>query len=261
MKSRQESFFGFVAFLVCVSWAVCLFMAVYSATGGGLGKIENYGLVGDTFGSVNALFTGLALVGLVYTVSLQRTQTQAQVEQIQLQRVESSRQAREQFLTARLNAQIGALQAATAQQSTALAGERGDHRTRAAFLNSLNRIGIRIEILRHEAGLGFDGGAWSPALEKEALRLYLVNMLNELVASYDNAEKGGDHVASMGCAESGISTLRILEEIFRGQYPEIVPQLNIPRIMLEQNRHSLGVGIESCRNAHFTYQKGQFPWA
>jgi hypothetical protein len=64
-------------------------------------ELESFGQLGDVFGSANALFTGLALVGLVYTVILQRAQTASQEQQLTLQRQEPSRQAREQFLTAR----------------------------------------------------------------------------------------------------------------------------------------------------------------
>jgi hypothetical protein len=56
-------------------------------------RLESYGQLGDVFGSVNALFTGLALVGLVYTVFLQHKQTDA-LEQLCIhQKDEAGRQA------------------------------------------------------------------------------------------------------------------------------------------------------------------------
>ena len=40
--------------------------------------LDKLGQLGDTFGAINALFTGLALVGLVYTIVQQQKQIQQQ---------------------------------------------------------------------------------------------------------------------------------------------------------------------------------------
>src|SRR5262249_60351914 len=80
------------------------------------------GQLGDTFGFVNALFTGLALAGLVQTALLQqhqlaeqRKEIKAQLETAQENRAALLRQGRAEFLTARLNATIGLLNACHAR--------------------------------------------------------------------------------------------------------------------------------------------------
>jgi hypothetical protein len=53
------------------------------------------GQFGDIFGSVNALFSGLAFVGLFYTIQLQREQLQIQHAEFKLQRQELELQRNE----------------------------------------------------------------------------------------------------------------------------------------------------------------------
>lgn len=69
------------------------------------------GAFGDLFGSVNALFSGLAFVGLVYAIllqrrelELQRLELQATREEMKLARSEAERSASAQEATARLSA-------------------------------------------------------------------------------------------------------------------------------------------------------------
>ena len=56
---------------------------------------EIRGQFGDLFGSVNALFTGLAFAGLLYTVYLQRQELSLQRTELQLQREEMAASRRE----------------------------------------------------------------------------------------------------------------------------------------------------------------------
>lgn len=49
---------------------------------------ETRALVGDSFGSVNALFSGLAFAGLIYTILIQRKELALQREELRLQRAE-----------------------------------------------------------------------------------------------------------------------------------------------------------------------------
>lgn len=51
------------------------------------------GTFGDMFGSVNALFSGLAFAGLIYALFLQRTELALQREELKLTRTELSRTA------------------------------------------------------------------------------------------------------------------------------------------------------------------------
>ena len=69
------------------------------------------GVFGDMFGSVNALFSGLAFVGVIYAILLQRKELQLQRrelestrEEMKLAREEARRSAGAQELTARVSA-------------------------------------------------------------------------------------------------------------------------------------------------------------
>lgn len=71
------------------------------------------GQFGDLFGSVNALFSGLAFAGLIIAVFLQRQELALQREELKLQREEMGL-AREQ-LTAQAAAQMALFRATVAQ--------------------------------------------------------------------------------------------------------------------------------------------------
>ena len=51
-------------------------------------EISDKGAFGDTFGTVNALFTALAFVGLITTILLQKKELQLQRHELSLQRQE-----------------------------------------------------------------------------------------------------------------------------------------------------------------------------
>jgi hypothetical protein len=59
------------------------------------GNLERMGQAGDLFGSVNALFSGLAFAGLFWTVLLQREQLALQQTELALQREELKLQREE----------------------------------------------------------------------------------------------------------------------------------------------------------------------
>jgi ABC-type molybdate transport system permease subunit len=52
------------------------------------GSWEERGQFGDLFGSVNALFSGLAFAGLIYAILLQRQELTLQRAELKLQREE-----------------------------------------------------------------------------------------------------------------------------------------------------------------------------
>jgi len=54
-------------------------------------NVEITGLFGDSFGSVNALFSGLAFGGVIYTLILQREALEQQQEELRLTRDEHER--------------------------------------------------------------------------------------------------------------------------------------------------------------------------
>jgi hypothetical protein len=254
MTNRQQEYVCFSAFLVGLSWAICLLFSLYSATGGGFGVIEKYGQFGDFFGMINSLFTGLALVGLVYTVLLQR-------DQIDLQQKESRRQAREQFLTARLNARVAVLQAEAAQQELALSSSsKASDASVRGMMKRLNKTRMRIEILATEANQGFDSGVWVPAIEKEAIRQFLVYGLEELTAMFDQFEKDDDLQSISNLVDATCQELEDFIYAFRVQYPDMSSSFKGVIELLKRDPSNLKGAIGWCRSANFYFPRGVHPW-
>ena len=72
-----------VAVTVLILWLSALFVGLYSFQ-----SWEEQGQFGDLFGSVNALFSGLAFAGLIYAILLQRQDLSLQRQELALQREE-----------------------------------------------------------------------------------------------------------------------------------------------------------------------------
>tara|TARA_B100001146_G_C16114446_1_gene405136 strand:- start:77 stop:1009 length:933 start_codon:yes stop_codon:yes gene_type:complete len=65
------------------------------------------GTFGDTFGSINSLFSGLALAGIIYTINLQKKELRMQRKELKYTRKELKRTANAQEFTSKLlNEQI-----------------------------------------------------------------------------------------------------------------------------------------------------------
>ncbi len=78
---------------VAVFLWVAIPMGVYwFLTGGDLGKSGQFG---DMFGTVNALFSGLAFAAIAWTITLQQRQIAVQMEELQLQREDLKLQRKE----------------------------------------------------------------------------------------------------------------------------------------------------------------------
>jgi hypothetical protein len=186
MKSPIGFWTPVLVIVVVILWSGCFAVSWCALKPEDIGKIAPNGQFGDVFGAVNWLFTGLALIGLARTIYLQRKQTAAQEQQLADQKNESGRQAREQFLTVRLNAQVAALQAALAQVS-ALASRPKMNAEKLAdmALRNANRIGIAIEILSLEASQIFNDAEGKPSTEKECMRQFIVRTLQEFVVRCD----------------------------------------------------------------------------
>jgi len=58
-----------------------------------LPTLSDKGLFGDMFGTINALFTGCALGGVIYTIFLQKTELTLQRKELKLTRQELKRSA------------------------------------------------------------------------------------------------------------------------------------------------------------------------
>ncbi len=98
----------FVVLLVVALWALTLW--------GGHTFFDSWptrGQFGDLFGSVNALFSGLAFAGLVYVILLQREDLALQREELRLQRKEMA--ASRKQLAAQAKAQVDLFRATVGQ--------------------------------------------------------------------------------------------------------------------------------------------------
>ena len=193
--------------LVCLAWTRLWVVTTEAYFAGAQPPgMSEHGQFGDAFGSLNALFTGLALVGLVYTAVLQRNQLNEQREEIKVQgeaarenRSALAKQNRAQFLSARLQAETALLQAESekfAGYGRATVGVQGVVEYEATRSASRRRIAIMLLLI--EARQGFDDQEWSPSVEKEATRIFLVNRVHAFVKTCDRLVKdsGKDHVSN-----------------------------------------------------------------
>jgi len=73
----------YLIILVIVIW-LCTFWGVYKS----LPTWTDRGQFGDLFGSINALFSGFAFAGIIYTIYLQKKELSLQREELKLQREE-----------------------------------------------------------------------------------------------------------------------------------------------------------------------------
>lgn len=83
-KNTQEieKMAGVAIFFVVIAWLINLATVLY------FGSFEKSGTFGDTFGAVNAIFSGLAFVGLIYALLLQKNQLELQRQDLILTRNE-----------------------------------------------------------------------------------------------------------------------------------------------------------------------------
>jgi len=77
--------------LVVIIWILSTILIIF-----GLDNWSDRGTFGDLFGSVNALFSGLAFAGLIYTIVLQKKDLELQRNEIALNRAELKKTANAQ---------------------------------------------------------------------------------------------------------------------------------------------------------------------
>jgi hypothetical protein len=201
-----------------------------------------------------ALFSGLAFVGVVAAIFLQwkelgyqreelrqtkeamqksaatqEDQTMELREQTQLLRTQVAeqiadsrqghlarmRQSREQFLTARLNASLALLHAEQAKSELP-----GNFDAWVAH-RSLRILELEIRILRCEAQLGFEPEPWKPDVERQAIRQYLEDSLqdvqNRLNSMTEDQRFGSrfEHITSV------LNDFQLLGAILRARHHDI----------------------------------------
>ncbi len=76
---------GAVVVVICLVYGFTITILSY--------KWEEKGQFGDTFGAINALFSGLAFAGIIYTIQLQRKELGLQRKELRHTREELSRSA------------------------------------------------------------------------------------------------------------------------------------------------------------------------
>ncbi len=86
--------FIWMMIIVFVVWAV-YGLVIYTF----IGKWNGPGTFGDMFGAVNALFSGFAFAGIIFTILLQREELKFQREELKLTRKELNRTASAQEIS------------------------------------------------------------------------------------------------------------------------------------------------------------------
>ena len=90
-KNKYNKLLIGLVLLVVFIWGVSAILILFY-----LDNWSDRGTFGDLFGAVNALFSGLAFVGLIYTILLQRKDLQFQKNEIALNRNELKKSAKAQ---------------------------------------------------------------------------------------------------------------------------------------------------------------------
>jgi hypothetical protein len=260
--------------MICGGGAVLVVLTLWSFSllpiGADLGQRTN---------ALGALFSGLAFAGLIITLiqqqhelSLQRQElhetrdelrrtAQAQEEQLDVQRTESARQSREQYLIARLNAQAAILQAQATAIELGFTGS-GQQREiqRDAAIDSMRMSRIRADILALEAKEGFTSEPWTPSVEKEAIRKYVVGALRWLATESARLQKANSHVAIAEYFKVSERSFEILCDIYRDVYPASEASIKSVIELLMQHEENPGPAIDWCKAAPNNFLKGHTPW-
>lgn len=95
-KSDRVSFWPMIVFVILVLalWIGNMYGGLYGfKTDENVGVLGDRGTFGDMFGAVNALFSGLAFAGLIFTIILQRKDLKLQFSELSRQADETKRTA------------------------------------------------------------------------------------------------------------------------------------------------------------------------
>jgi len=90
-NEKEGNFFriGVMLFLgVIFLWILCFILILFIVP-----KLSDSGLFGDSFGVLNTLFSGLAFVGVIIAIFMQKEELSLQREEVKMQRIETARLA------------------------------------------------------------------------------------------------------------------------------------------------------------------------
>jgi hypothetical protein len=187
---RANEFVIRVLMFVVFSWAAFagVWLAYTICTWTSVLDPAKLGQFGDTFGAVNALFSGLALTGVAYAVVLQHQELDATQEQLKLARDEAkgedaARKKSEQILD---------------RQATALLA--------AARLNAATAINAAI--MGHEQTIVRVGDRCEQVLDRDKYRQYMRIILNDI----SGLEPGPTHAPPEGASMFRRYLLSLLRE-------------------------------------------------
>jgi hypothetical protein len=259
----------YVIGLIFFIWVVCFcFLVKQSGFEKGDGSLTEWGQIGDALGALNALLTGLALVGLVYTAILQQKQTAVQAEQLRVQNTELvdqrnalRQQSREQFLTARLNVQTARIQLFAALQGAPHSEDPDDRRLEQNETTiNLRKSAIIVDILAHEARLAFEPGPSLHSVEKEAIRRYFVSQLQWFVMLHDRFAKQNDITALGWPSKIVCEQIEFLIELYSVPRPDIIGKFRTVLELIRRHDGDIGAAVEWCRSADILLAAGTSPW-
>jgi hypothetical protein len=218
-KEVAEAYLKKAVIVVLFFWLLFLALTAIVLWHKGDKTIADYGQLGDTFGALNALFTGLALAGLTYTAFLQRQEIQAQERDSQENKRALQREARSQFLAARLNATVALLQACEARINVT----RNDyHILQAERAREVLKLKQRISILLCEAHIDINIQLSRTEIEREAIRRYLCQFFSELSSFFLRLRPGTDpaaRVATNAIIGGADHEVRVLQSQISDDYP------------------------------------------
>ncbi len=92
MKTKNKNILPLLVLFVILVWVVSGIIIYYLVP-----NWSDRGTVGDMFGAVNALYSGLAFVGLIYTIIMQREEIQLNRQEIEMNRKELKKSANAQL--------------------------------------------------------------------------------------------------------------------------------------------------------------------
>jgi hypothetical protein len=271
-KQSQKSL-GTRDTVILVSWGVAVLWVLATYFPGAIalekGDLDGRGSV------ISALFSGAALIGVVLAIFLQREElslqrqelketreelkraAEAQEQSAAQHRLASTRQSREQFLTARLNVELSKVQIInTGLQVDLRYSEEARVQAQAQAAKALSGINTRISILEAEIIQGFDGGPWNIPVQKEAVRLTVLQALGNFVSQWDAQNKN----EAPSLIRNLLFELDSVARQFRYSHPEISANIDGISNMFKVNTDDVTPALNWSRSAEGLLRKGTFPW-
>ncbi|WP_165068248.1 hypothetical protein [Paludisphaera rhizosphaerae] len=218
LRNRRTGISIIAAFLLIAGlWATSLYLSFLSSTHSWPQKLEGMGQVGDSFGAVNSLFTGLTLFFLVFTIHLQR-------KEIVENRRALAEANRDQYLAARLNASAALLEAYDRDGSRS-ASEDGVSGRYAKWERA--RLRQTIRLLECEAKIHVSG-RWTQDHEVASLLMLIRDMY--LMCSHERHEIISDLKKSPGPKDA--TSLGLLRDRLLKLYREWYKAVNNELLLL-----------------------------